>query len=192
MSNLTNLLAFTAAGLTFAHFTAVMAPPWLAAMRPNSSCCVGFSARSFGSRTGAAPDPADVPVFVLVVLALTLIGFAVTSLLGFSPAGRRLPVRSSSACAPGTAAQHVAGIAGAADVPFLAFVLCLGVVVDGLMRHGLDDFDARRAADRDTLPALLGIAVAAAVLSNVVNNLPAVLVLLPLVTGAGRRRSSPC
>jgi len=36
-----------------------------------------------------------------------------------------------------------------------------------------------------TLPALLGIAVAAALLSNVVNNLPAVLVLLPLVAGLG-------
>ena len=33
--------------------------------------------------------------------------------------------------------------------------------------------------------ALLGIAAVAAVLSNVVNNLPAVLVLLPLVTASG-------
>jgi arsenical pump membrane protein len=35
------------------------------------------------------------------------------------------------------------------------------------------------------LPALLGIAFVAAVLSNVVNNLPAVLVLLPLLTASG-------
>ena len=40
----------------------------------------------------------------------------------------------------------------------------------------------------DTLPALLGIAAVAALLSNVVNNLPAVLVLLPLVDGIGFRR----
>ena len=33
--------------------------------------------------------------------------------------------------------------------------------------------------------ALLGIAAVAAVLSNIVNNLPAVLVLLPLVTSSG-------
>ena len=32
VSNLTNLLAFSAAGLTFLHFTAVMAPAWLAAV----------------------------------------------------------------------------------------------------------------------------------------------------------------
>ena len=36
-----------------------------------------------------------------------------------------------------------------------------------------------------TLPALLGIAAVAAVLSNVVNNLPAVLVMLPLVAASG-------
>lgn len=37
----------------------------------------------------------------------------------------------------------------------------------------------------DSLPALLGLAAVAAVLANLVNNLPAVLVLLPLVAGAG-------
>ena len=36
-----------------------------------------------------------------------------------------------------------------------------------------------------TLPALLGIAALAAVLANVINNLPAVLVLLPLAVPAG-------
>ena len=32
VSNLTNLLAFSAAGLSFVHFTAVMTLPWLAAV----------------------------------------------------------------------------------------------------------------------------------------------------------------
>jgi arsenical pump membrane protein len=36
-----------------------------------------------------------------------------------------------------------------------------------------------------TLPALLGIAALSAVLANVINNLPAVLVLLPLAVAAG-------
>jgi arsenical pump membrane protein len=55
--------------------------------------------------------------------------------------------------------------------------------VAAVMRNGLDH------AMRDVLPAghsllaLLGIAAIAALLSNVVNNLPAVLVLLPLVSG---------
>jgi arsenical pump membrane protein len=78
-----------------------------------------------------------------------------------------------------------AGIAKAANVPFLAFVLCLGVVVTAVMQHGLDEAMRQVLPRTTTLSALLGIALAAALLSNVVNNLPAVLVLLPLVAGLG-------
>jgi arsenical pump membrane protein len=63
--------------------------------------------------------------------------------------------------------------------------LCLGIVVDAVMVNGL------QTAMRDVIPsgetffALLGVAAVAAILSNVVNNLPAVLVLLPLVASSG-------
>ena len=88
------------------------------------------------------------PVFVLAVLALTLIGFAVASMLGFSPAWAAL----AGAVVLGVRAlarreTSVAGIAAAADMPFLVFVLCLGVVVDGLMLHGLE------SAMRGVLPS---------------------------------------
>jgi arsenical pump membrane protein len=76
-------------------------------------------------------------------------------------------------------------IAVAVDAPFLAFVLCLGVVVDAVMQSGLESAMHRVLPDGQGLLALLGIAAVAAVLSNIVNNLPAVLVLLPLVTVAG-------
>jgi arsenical pump membrane protein len=39
--------------------------------------------------------------------------------------------------------------------------------------------------DGDGLPALLGIATVAALLSNLINNLPAVLALLPIVSSGG-------
>jgi arsenical pump membrane protein len=64
-------------------------------------------------------------------------------------------------------------------------VLALGVVVRAVMVNGLD------AATRDVLPsgrglaALLALAVIATLLANVVNNLPAVLVLLPLIASTG-------
>ncbi len=126
------------------------------------------------------------PVFVLVVLALTLVGFAVTSLLGYSPAWAAL----AGAIVLGVRAlvrrdTTITRIVAAADVPFLAFVLCLGVVVDAVMLHGLDTAMRDVLPTGDTLPALLGIAAVAAVLSNVVNNLPAVLVMLPLVAASG-------
>ena len=188
VSNLTNLLAFTAAGMTFVHFTAVMTLPWLAAIAVEFILLRWVFGRDLSVKPhqDAVPEAAEVPVFVLVVLAATLIGFAVTSLFDVSPAWAALAgavvlgVRSLA-----QRRSTPAGILDAINVPFLAFVLCLGVVVDALMLHGLDDIMRSVLPTGTTLPALLGIAAVAAVLSNVVNNLPAVLVLLPLVAGAG-------
>lgn len=188
VSNLTNLLAFTAAGISFLHFAALMTLPWLAAIVVEFLLLRWLFTRelSVEPREDSVPQAPEVPVFVLGVLALTLIGFAVTSLLGLSPAWAALAGATTLGVRALTRRDTtVARIAAAVDVPFLAFVLCLGVVVDAVMLHGLD------AAMRDVLPggtgllALLGVAAAAAALSNVVNNLPAVLVLLPLVAASG-------
>lgn len=188
VSNLTNLLAFGAAGLTFAHFSAVMALPWLLAIGMEYVLLRWFFRRDLAETPTerTTPPPAEMPLFVLVVLALTLVGFAVTSFFGVSPAFAAL-AGAVVLGVRGLIRRHTTlpGIAAAANVPFLAFVLCLGVVVTAVMRHGLDDALRRVLPTGTTLPALLGIAVAAALLSNVVNNLPAVLVLLPLVTGLG-------
>jgi arsenical pump membrane protein len=188
VSNLTNLLAFAAAGISFLHFAALMTLPWLAAVAVEFLLLRWFFTRELAAEAqpDGAPEVAEVPVFVLWVLALTLIGFAVTSLLGLSPAWAALA--GATVLAVRALARRdttITRIAAAVDVPFLAFVLCLGVVVDAVMLHGLD------AAMRNVLPsgsgllALLGIAAVAAVLANVVNNLPAVLVLLPLVAASG-------
>jgi arsenical pump membrane protein len=188
VSNLTNLLAFSAAGLSFVHFTAVMVPSWLAAVAVEFVLLRWLFARDLAVEPGPEPatDPVRVPVFVLVVLTLTLLGFAVMSLLGLSPAwaalagvvvlGVRALIRRETS---------MARIAQAVDAPFLVFVLCLGVVVDGLMLHGLESAMRGVLPGGESLPALLGIAAVAAVLSNVVNNLPATLVLLPLVVASG-------
>jgi arsenical pump membrane protein len=187
VSNLTNLLAFAAAGISFLHFAALMALPWIAAI------VIEFVLLRwlFAADLSVAPArkevrAAEMPVFVLVVLALTLVGFAVTSLFGVSPAWAAL------AGAVVLATRALAGkdttvtrIVGAANVPFLTFVLCLGVVVDAVMVHGLGTAMGDVLPTGQTLPALLVIAAVAAVLSNIVNNLPAVLVLLPLVTPSG-------
>jgi arsenical pump membrane protein len=187
VSNLTNLLAFGAAGLSFVGFTAVMTLPWLAAVGVEFVLLRWLFARELSVvPRDTVDEDVEVPVFALVVLALTLVGFAVTSLFGLSPALAALAgavVLGVHGLARGR--STVAGIANALDVPFLAFVLCLGVVVAAVMLNGLDGAMRDVLPTGDTLPALLGIAVAAALLSNVVNNLPAVLVLLPLVTSSG-------
>jgi arsenical pump membrane protein len=73
----------------------------------------------------------------------------------------------------------------AAAVPFLAFVLALGIVVRAVVDNGLGDALGHVVPDGTGLAELLALAALAALLANVVNNLPAVLVLAPLAAPAG-------
>lgn len=187
VSNLTNLLAFAVAGLSFTQFTAVMALPWLVAVGVEFVLLRLLFRRELNRpAVEMTPPSAEIPLFVLVVLGLTLAGFVVTSVFDVSPAWAALAgavvlgVRSLA-----QRRSTIGGIVRAVNVPFLAFVLCLGVVVDAVVHNGLGDAMRGVLPVGDSLPALLGLAAVAAVLANLVNNLPAVLVLLPLVAGAG-------
>ncbi|MBI5734566.1 MAG: arsenic transporter [Mycolicibacterium neoaurum] len=188
VSNLTNLLAFSAAGLTFLKFTATMALPWLAAVIVEFVLLRWIFAKDLtvAPQRSAVDEPLDVPVFALVVVGLTLAGFAVTSALELSPAWSAL-AGAVVLAVRGLITRHttMTKIVVALDVPFLAFVLCLGVVVAAVMTNGLESAMHRLIPDGQGLLALLAIAAIGAVLSNIVNNLPAVLVLLPLVSSAG-------
>lgn len=188
VSNLTNLLAFEASGLSFTRFAALMALPWLVAIGAEYLVFRRFFADDLKAAvaapdTGAAPE---LPVFALVTVGCTLAGFVVASAVGIEPAwvalvgalvlaGRALvrrratPLTVVKAAAPG----------------FLAFVLALGVVVRAVVDNGLADALRHVIPDGSGVVALLGIAVLAAVLANLINNLPAVLVLLPLTAAAG-------
>lgn len=189
VSNLTNLLAFGVCGLSFTRFTALMTLPWLAAI----ACEFVLLRRLFRADLSPAPstgdrpaEPVGVPVFVLTVLGLTLTGFAVTSWLGIAPAWAALAgalVLGVHGLARGRTTAE--GVLSAANLPFLAFVVCLGIVVEAVRTAGLDGALAAVLPDPGSLWGLLGIAAAAAVLANAVNNLPAVLALLPLVSAAG-------
>lgn len=188
VSNLTNLLAFTSAGLSFGRFSVLMAASWLVAIAAEYLVFRRYFAAdlSGGSRSDEEQPKPELPVFALVVLALTLAGFAVTSLLGIAPAW--------AACA-GVVVLAVRGlirrrgtfglVVRAVNLPFLAFVLALAVVVRAVMGNGLDSATRTLLPSGDGLAALLALAVVATVLANIVNNLPAVLLLLPLVIGSG-------
>lgn len=187
VSNLTNLLAFSAAGLSFTRFSALMAAPWVAAVAVEYLLLRLLFRRDLANVHAENPTPtAQRPVFVLVVLGLTLVGFAATSFAGLSPAWAALAgavvlgVRSLA-----QRRSTIGGIVHALHIPFLVFVLALAVVVKAVMVNGLNHAAADLLPAGGSLVALLGIAAVAAVLSNVVNNLPAVLVLLPLVAAGG-------
>lgn len=188
VSNLTNLLAFTTAGLSFTRFTAAMTLPWLVAVAAEFVLLRWLFRRELrvAMVDRPAPPPPEIPYFVLTVLILTLIGFGATSLLGLAPAWAAFAgaaVLAIRAVVRGH--ETVFGIVRAANVPFLVAVLALGVLVSAVLDLGLGDAVSALLPHGTTLPALLGIAAVAAVLSNLINNLPAVLVLLPLVAAGG-------
>ncbi|MCV7410926.1 arsenic transporter [Mycobacterium florentinum] len=188
VSNLTNLLAFHVAKVSFTQFTLMMALPWLATVATLYLVFRGFFARDLRvapnpEQLGPAPRP---PVFVLVVVALTLAGFAFSEPLGVAPAWVAL-AGASVLAVRSLRRRHttVVEILRSAQVSFLVFVLALGVVVQAVTRNGMDRVMSAVLPHGSGLPALLAIATVAAVLANIVNNLPATLVLLPLVAPAG-------
>src|SRR5262249_59646674 len=61
----------------------------------------------------------------------------------------------------------------------------LGMVGQGVTANGLGGAGRPLLPSGESLPALLATAAIAAVLANVINNLPAVLVLLPLAAPSG-------
>jgi arsenical pump membrane protein len=200
VSNLTNLLAFRASGLSFARFAALMALPTVGVIAVEWIVI----SRRFGVEIAppappappAAPAPAAAPAasslelalprFPVAVLALTLLGFALSSVLSIQPvwiavagaAAINLPALAAGRSTPVTLIR-------ASEPGFLIFVLGLGVIVAAASTHGLS------TAVRDVVPAggslgdLLLIAAVSAVLANLVNNLPATLILVPVTAALG-------
>jgi arsenical pump membrane protein len=188
VSNLTNLLAFTASGLSFTRFAVLMALPWLAAIAVEYVVFRRWFAADLaaGSHPPRAEGDRDVPVFTLVVLGLTLAAFVVTSFAGVEPVWAALAGTAVLAVrALRRKRTTVVGLFRAASPLFCLFVLALGVVVKAVVDNGLETGINRLLPDGDSLVSLLVIAAVAAVLANLINNLPAILALLPVVGPAG-------
>lgn len=188
VSNLTNLLAYRGAHISFTKFTVLMALPWLCAIAAVYLVFRWF----FGRDLRVAPDPSEVgapprpQTFVLVVVALTLVGFVLAESLDVAPAWAAL---AGAAVLAARSLRHrrtsVVEIVRSLNVPFLVFVLALGVVVQAVMINGVAAKMSAVLPTGSGLPALLGIAALGAMLANLVNNLPATLVLVPLVAASG-------
>jgi len=190
VSNLTNLLAFSVAGLTLIHFGALMALPWLVAIGVEYAAFRWFFAGDLAAgppAASAAPPPLPrIPRFALVTVLATLAGFVLTSLTGVNPAWAA--AAGAVVLAAGSLIRRQdrpAGLVHAVSVPFLLFVLGLGVVVEAVVRNGLGTVLARVIPAGSSLPSLLALAGLAALLANMVNNLPAVLVMLSVLAGRG-------
>jgi len=219
VSNLTNLLAFRASGLSFAHFAGLMALPSLAAVVVEWLAFERFFAAELGAgaawrepppgtvqaparaperaparaldRTPAraptptSPKPSVLPRYPLAVVALTLIGFALSSLVALDPVWVAV-AGAVAITAPALASQRrtsVGRLASAIEPGFLVFVLALAVIVRAAAHDGLGSAVRAVLPDGQGLPAMLAIAGVSAVLANVLNNLPATLLLLGVLSG---------
>ncbi|MGW0706249.1 SLC13 family permease [Streptomyces sp. NPDC002643] len=190
VSNLTNLLAFTASGLTFTRFALLMAAPWAVAVAAEYLVFRRFFAADLDAgvpvSSPGAVEPPRLPRFALVTVVCTLAGFVVTSALGVEPVWAALAgavVLSVRALIHRTTTPTA--LLRSVSLPFLAFVLALGIVVRAVVDNGLADALGEVMPTGTGFWGLLGIAALAALLSNVINNLPAVLVLVPLAAPLG-------
>jgi arsenical pump membrane protein len=187
VSNLTNLLAFAVVPVSFTRFAALMALPWLVVIAIEIVALRAVFHRDFSSRLTATREPAaQWPAFTTTVVVVTVIGFAVGSLLGLAP------VWVATAGAVVLVAQRLWGrrttigeVVRSTSPSFCLFVLGLGIVVSAASSDGLGRVVRHIVPSGSGLLALLGVAAVSAVLANLMNNLPATLLLLPIAAVGG-------
>jgi len=151
-----------------------MTVPWLAAIGVEYAVFGRFFAADLNTgarpRRDRAPRDQDtgLPVFTLVVVALTLAGFAGASAAGVNPAWAAF-AGAAVLAARALARRRVAPVSlvRAADLPFLLFLLGLGIVVMAVTDNGLGRALAPLLPGGTSLPALLAVAALAAALANV-------------------------
>jgi arsenical pump membrane protein len=188
LSNLTNLLAFHASGLSFARFGVLMVLPTIGVVGVEWVVLRRFFAVDLRRprQRGSEQIRPTLPRFALAVLALTLVGFTLSSALGIAPVW----VAAAGAVAitvPALASRTTSAmaLARAVEPGFLLFVLGLGVIVAAASDNGLASAVRDVLPTGASLPDLLAIAALSAILANLVNNLPATLLLIPVAVTSG-------
>ena len=193
VSNLTNLLAFHATGLSFLTFSAAMTLPWLGALGVEYLVCRWHFRRELApvtepppaADTGTGGTSTKPPWGSLIALAALLAGFALAPLLGLDAAWvAAIGAMCWVIVALLTGRIGLRSSVQAVNLPFLVFVAALGVIVAAATGHGWQARIAGLLPRQDSLPALLAVAAVAAVLANLLNNLPATLLLISALAGS--------
>ena len=188
VSNLTNLLAVSMLGIGFVPFVGHLALPWLVVLAVEYLAFRWYFAGdlSLPGEPDPAPAAGPVPWFAVAVLGATLGGFVLASLVGLDPAWAAAAgalVLSGRALLRRRTTPRV--LLAAVNLPFLTFVVALGIVVAAVVDNGLADAMTVITPRGTGLLDLLAWAGLGALLANLVNNLPAALVLLPQAAPAG-------
>ena len=190
VSNLTNLLAFSATGLGFVHFTGLMVAPWIAAIVVEYLIFRWYFADQLAAPLHAPVDSGDdvsddppAPVAALTALTCLLVAFVVAEPLGV-PLYAIAWIGAAAMLIPSllrTPLPTLRSSLRAVNLPFLAFVAALGIIILPVREGPVGDGVAHLIPSGTSLLTLLAVAALAAILANLLNNLPATLLLLPLV-----------
>ncbi len=184
VSNLTNLLVFGAIGLSFVRFTVALAPVWIVVIGLETIALQRYFRRSL--QVPLSPPPTSVrplPATSITVVVLALVGFVVSSFLGINLAW---VVWVAALGASVVALRHrrvrIITLATSAQVGFAVYVCALAVVVHAVAVGGVGSWLHHVVPTGEGLGALVGTALVAMIAANLLNNLPAALLLITVVT----------
>jgi arsenical pump membrane protein len=187
VSNLTNLLAFAVVPVSLLHFAGLMVLPWLVAVAVElAGHRIVFRDDLAGRLAHADEERPAFPLFATTVLLLTVFGFAVASVAGVGPVW--VATGGAVVLSAGRLVQRrteVGSVVRSSSPSFCLYVLGLGVVVKAVSVDGLAHVVRHLVPSGSGFLALLGVAAAAALVANLINNLPATLLMLPVAAVGG-------
>jgi arsenical pump membrane protein len=181
ISNLTNLLAVGATGWAFLEFARVMLPVWVVAVVAEIALVTWWCRR----------DPAPVqPTGPATATPLVPAGIVIAVLAGLASGQEPWVVAAAGAILAGghaiaTRATTWRDLAVAANLPLAVLVIVWGWVVTWAATTPAGDWVTALLPQGTGWSALVGTALVAMVVANVVNNLPATLLLLPAAAATG-------
>lgn len=182
ISNLTNLLVFSATGLTFVGFAWAMLPVWLVAIACEYAVLRWWFRSELREPVPVEHESYALPLFPCAVVLVVL--FALAS--GTTP---WIPAAAGAILVGGYALVRRTttwrDLFDAANLPLAGFVLAWGLVVIWLADTQIGEWFDDAMPLGVGLGALLVTALIGMVAANVVNNLPATLLLLPPAATAG-------
>ena len=182
-SNITNLLAFAGTGLAFVEFAWLMLPVFVVGVAAELGVLRWWFRKDF--RDDPEPDVAQapaVPLFPAAVLVAVLIALSSGVDLWLSAAAGAILLGGYALTRSTTTWRE---LVDAANLPLAAFILAWGLVVVFLAGTRAGDGIDRLVPSGPGLGALLVTAFVGMLAANLVNNLPAALLLLPAAAAAG-------
>ena len=183
ISNLTNLLVFAGTGLAFVEFAWLMLPVWAVGVAGELAVMRFWFRRDLRDHSG--PEDVEVPavpLFPSAVVVAVLLGMA-GGAEPWVPAAAGAILLGGYALVRRTTTWR--DLFEAANLPLAALVLVWGLVVVWLGSTRAADGLGELVPKGHGLGALLVTALVAMVFANLVNNLPATLLLLPAAAAAG-------